>query len=465
MKSEDNSFKNIDSMTSISNNDLITDENLISREIINTKDIRQVSYYLGGNSPEKENEKASIIKNELESELNIGNFLTKDIINSMDEINYKPKKNLNKNKLIKEILIQDKSESYEDEAISFQQKSKSGNINFKNSTIENNIINELSFDLNINKSSDFHINNSLNLGECKNGEINYKCLNNNIDINNENEEINSWNFNMSPSEIFNIDNQTNKKNNYENYKLNNNHIKSYVNNVINLNKIFQKNETFKLNEGYIKINNEGYLNNDELFYNNINQKFNLIQNKNYYINFDNKNNNKQNQNNYVKKNFWNKDDKNLNNFYEQTDLNLMHLNNNNKNEFREDINNNKLHINSINSNNRLNEIKNKQINIINNNNYNYNHKGNNKIIYNNNYINLINPIYQNKNIKSIKNENIITQPHYTMKNNNVIQFRTDKDKLNKDDYIIKMFGGFGWICRICNNFNFEIELFVIDVNQ
>ena len=155
----------------------------------------------------------------------------------MDEINYKPKKNLNKNKLIKEILIQDKSESYEDEAISFQQKSKSGNINFKNSTIENNIINELSFDLNINKSSDFHINNSLNLGECKNGEINYKCLNNNIDINNENEEINSWNFNMSPSEIFNIDNQTNKKNNYENYKLNNNHIKSYVNNVINLNKI------------------------------------------------------------------------------------------------------------------------------------------------------------------------------------------------------------------------------------
>ena len=133
----------------------------------------------------------------------------------------------------------------------------------------------------------------------------------------------------------------------------------------------------------------------------------------------------------------------------------MHLNNNNKNESREDINNNKLNINKINSNKKLNEIKNKQINIINNNNYNYNHKGNNKIIYNNNYINLINPIYQNKNIKSIKNENIITQPHYTMENNNVIQFRKDKDKLNKDDYIIKMFGRFGWICRICNNFNFE----------
>ena len=79
------------------------------------------------------------------------------------------------------------------------------------------------------------------------GKLIYECLNNNIDINNENEEINSWNFNISPSEIFNIDNQTNKKNNYENYKLNNNHIKSYVNNVINLNKIFQKNETFKLN--------------------------------------------------------------------------------------------------------------------------------------------------------------------------------------------------------------------------
>lgn len=45
MKSEDNSFKNIDSMTSISNNDLITDENLTSRKIINAKDIRHVSYY------------------------------------------------------------------------------------------------------------------------------------------------------------------------------------------------------------------------------------------------------------------------------------------------------------------------------------------------------------------------------------------------------------------------------------
>ena len=27
--------------------------------------------------------------------------------------------------------------------------------------------------------------------------------------------------------------------------------------------------------------------------------------------------------------------------------------------------------------------------------------------------------------------------------------------LNEEDYLIRMFGRFGWVCRICNNFNFE----------
>ena len=449
MKSEDNSFNinNIISMKSISNNDLTTNEDLSSREIINSKNTLQVSYDVGGNSPEKENVKFSIIKNELENEndQNINNFLPKDIINSMNEINYKSKKNLNKNKSINEVLFQDKSQSYEDEKILFQTKSKSDNVNIKNSKIEKDIINDFSFNLNTNKSSDFHINNNLNLGEGKNGQINNdnKPLNNNININNENEEINSWNFNVSPSEIFNIDNQKNKQNNNENYKLNdiNIHVKSDVNNSIDLNNIFQKNEPFKLNAGYIKINDEGYLHNE---------------NQNDYINFGNKNDNKQCQNYYIDKNFLNKDDKNVNNFFEQKDLSLMHLNNNNnKKKSQEDISNNKLNIYRINSDTKLNEIKNEQTNILKNNNFNYNHNGNNIICYNNNYINLINPIYQNKNIKSITNEDIITQSHNTKKNNNIISFRKDKDDLNKDNYIIKMFGRFGWICRICSNFNFE----------
>jgi hypothetical protein len=226
MKSGDNSFNinNIKSLKSISNNDLITDENLASREIINSKDILQVSNYSGGNSPEKENEKGSIKKNELENEneQNINNFLTKDIFNSMDEINYKSNKKVNKNKLINEILIQNKSESYENEKIFFQKKSKSDNVNIKNLKIEKDSISDLSFNLNINKSSDFHINNSLNLGEGRNRQINNnkKHLNNNININNENKEINSWNFNVSPSEIFNIDSQNNIHNNNENSILN-----------------------------------------------------------------------------------------------------------------------------------------------------------------------------------------------------------------------------------------------------
>ena len=287
MKSEDNSFNNIKSMTSIYNNDLIADENLTSKEIINSKDIRQTSYYLGGNSPEKEDEKSFIIKNKLENEKeqNIANFLNKDIINSMNEINYKSQKNINKIKLIKEILIQDKSESYEDKTISFQQKSRSDNINIKDSKIEKDIINDFPFNLNINKSSDFHINNSLNLGESENGQINYdnRHLNNNININNENEETNSWNFNISPSEIFNIDYQKNKQNNNKNYKLNEIHVKNDVNNVRTINNIFQENETFKLNVGNIKINNEGYLKNDDCFNNNHINQNNKIQNQNNYI--------------------------------------------------------------------------------------------------------------------------------------------------------------------------------------
>ena len=31
----------------------------------------------------------------------------------------------------------------------------------------------------------------------------------------------------------------------------------------------------------------------------------------------------------------------------------------------------------------------------------------------------------------------------------------DHRNINPDDYLIKMFGRFGWICRHCNNFNFE----------
>ena len=31
----------------------------------------------------------------------------------------------------------------------------------------------------------------------------------------------------------------------------------------------------------------------------------------------------------------------------------------------------------------------------------------------------------------------------------------EEKKLNPEDYLVKMFGRIGWICRQCNNFNFE----------
>lgn len=80
-------------------------------------------------------------------------------------------------------------------------------------------------------------------------------------------------------------------------------------------------------------------------------------------------------------------------------------------------------------------------------------------ILNNNNNNIYN-LYKNDN--SLANMNIINNPHTTT-NNNVISFEKDKDNLNKDIYLIKMFGRFGGyvvyeIILILNQ-----DVFVIDV--
>ena len=38
---------------------------------------------------------------------------------------------------------------------------------------------------------------------------------------------------------------------------------------------------------------------------------------------------------------------------------------------------------------------------------------------------------------------------------NMNNIKTDERKLEPKDYLIKMFGRVGWICKQCNNFNFE----------
>ena len=110
----------------------------------------------------------------------------------MDTINSKNKKNFTKKKSIRETLMKDNTESYEDKIDSFQQNNKSDNINIKDIKILKDIINDSPFNLKINKSSDFHIQNSLTFGGNKIGQINYDIgpINNNININNEDEETN-----------------------------------------------------------------------------------------------------------------------------------------------------------------------------------------------------------------------------------------------------------------------------------
>ena len=75
------------------------------------------------------------------------------------------------------------------------------------------------------------------------------------------------------------------------------------------------------------------------------------------------------------------------------------------------------------------------------------------INYNNNYINLINPINKNQNIKKeeqiLRDKKEIKPQMYNIINNN------DVKNLNPEDYLVKMFGRLGWICCQCNNFNFE----------
>jgi len=243
---------------------------------------------------------------------------------------------------MKEILIQDEKDSA-------QKKSESDrdNNDIEELKIKKDNLNDFPLNLNITKSSDFHIKNSLAFDADKNKDIIHKnrYLNNNINILNENEdEINYWNFNTSPSKIFNSDNQSKKQNNERNIIFNNN---------IDVNNAQER--------PFIKKQRDSF---DEISFN---QKFNLVQKQNNYINLENNFSNEQNKNNYIQTNIINQNNKIINNYFVQKDFNINNFNTMNNTEY-----------------------------------------------------NLIN-----------------------------------KNNLNEEDYLIRMFGRFGWVCRICNNFNFE----------
>jgi len=79
---------------------------------------------------------------------------------------------------------------------------------------------------------------------------------------------------------------------------------------------------------------------------------------------------------------------------------------------------------------------------------------NKNIIYNNNFIN---NTYLINNQNDIQNMNTKIKNNYSQFNNNNSPKENTKEerKLNPKDYLIKMFGRDGWICKLCTNFNFE----------
>ena len=346
MKSEDNSLEHTKNSNIKLANDLITNDNLSSSK--NTK---------------KE------LESEKEIKLDNDNNFNQDITNSIDEINFKAQKHLKQNESMKEILIKDEKDSS-------QKKSESDrdNNDIEELKIKKDNLNDFPLNLNITKSSDFHIKNSLAFDADKNKDIIHKnrYLNNNINILNENEdEINYWNFNTSPSKIFNSDNQSKKQNNERNIIFNNN---------IDVNNAQER--------PFIKKQRDSF---DEISFN---QKFNLVQKQNNYINLENNFSNEQNKNNYIQTNIINQNNKIINNYFVQKDFNI----------------------------NNFNTMNNTEYNL------------NNAEFNQNNNFNLYNLNNNNKNICS----DMIIQPN-----------------LNEEDYLIRMFGRFGWVCRICNNFNFE----------
>ena len=376
------------------------------------------------------------------------------------------------------------------------------NINIENFQINNNNsnYNSISFENIQNDSLNFNINpntffdnynqiNQQNTGNTKEKNINNDVIINDIRKNNNNLMITN-----------NINNDTNNARNLniiKNENLTHNQNLQTTKEINNLN-----NQMFYNSRAYIpKINfnntNKNYaINNQFLFNNNQNPQQKLLKNnfpnKNFNI-FGNDNNfncnfisnERQYQqdkiiNNSNPNNIYNniiKDPQYIYNFYQnisrfsQTnpnlDLNNTKINDNNN------INliNQQNFCNNQNINSQFTDIKNipKYLKNTNNNNvnnfpinYNLNNSDNpnniniynfnNNIFFNGNYLNASNPI---KNISDQKKEETIKITNNNINHKNIDSFENDNEILNPDDYLIKMFGRTGWICRQCNNFNFE----------
>ena len=212
----------------------------------------------------------------------------------------------------------------------------------------------------------------------------------------------------------------------------------YINNNIkfnntNNNQKNEKNREYKFNNNAPKNNN--IMNNNNCFYKS-------AEDFQRYKKFSN------NINKQILSNI-NKNSSKFNTYTIQNNLMIPQRNNGYFKINKTDRTNNKP-INFKNINGHLNDSIQKNSNNINNTSSNITYKIN---YYNNNYINLINKFNKNQDSQNDElinsGQNEIEPPKNNILNNNQI------NNLKFDDFKIKMFGRFGWICSLCNNFNFD----------
>ena len=81
---------------------------------------------------------------------------------------------------------------------------------------------------------------------------------------------------------------------------------------------------------------------------------------------------------------------------------------------------------------------------------------NNQFLYNTS-INPINFYINNNGLSNLSDCYINNQPQYKNRNNQCVQNNKVKQRNKKiiDEYNIEMFGRHGWICKLCNNFNYD----------
>ena len=217
---------------------------------------------------------------------------------------------------------------------------------------------------------------------------------------------------------------------------------------------FFKNHVFQYYYSTIKYLQKSYNDYMNSNYSNSISKNNNVLNINNYCFYDKNINNASN----IKTSNINKNLKMRNNFlinYQDKKIYFIYKNNKNANERNKT---------SGSYNNLANEQKIK-INafskeVISNNNLNTNFEPKNKT-NNNEFLNLIKninyPSFEPSNFNNQESKNIILESDIILtkveKNN-----KGKEDVLTEEEYSVKMFGKKGWICVLCNNFNFETRV-------